>query len=292
MSKETQTSNGNTQSAGTVGDFLLSLADDKQMPTGGERSLAGFDGVLPIGIDSVELKPKKEPEAEEGKETVAELQQRIKKLESDLKAANSGYSGSSAEARRLRAELDDLRDEVKEQIATRKENEKTPKDLFEALGIEKDSFVMDLDEALKNPESDSYKVYHAQIALEAARQIRLERERAYTEQNQSELARQFESEKQELMKENNWTDEDFEEWLNTKGKDVRLTLKNAFLLTNQNKIVENAIKNMRAQKTEQTGAVKRIPPTMASQRGGQRPSASQTFQDAISKVQGVDLSRL
>jgi len=292
MSNETKTSGGNTKSAETVESFLLSLADEKQMQPEQEQSSGDFKGVLPVGIDSVKIESKKEPKPTESDKTITDLKQQIEKLNADLKAANSGYSGSSAEARRLRAELDDLRNELKEQIANRKANEEAPKDIFEALGINKDSFVMDLDEALKNPESDSYKVYHAQIALEAARQIRRERERTLAEQSQTQLAAQFEKEKRELMKENGWTEDEFNDWLNTKAKDVRLTLKNAYLLTNQDKMVENAIKNLRAQKIGQTEALKKTPPTMAGQRGGQRPSASQTFLDAVSKVQGVDLSRL
>lgn len=289
MTNETKTqTSGNAGSATTVEDFLGGLGEE-QMPGG--KSLAGFDSELPIGISSVKLDRGESESEEEGdskEPTVAELKQRMGELEKKLEAANAGYSGSSAEARRLRAELDDL----KNQVVSRKENEEAPKDLFEALGIDKENFVMDWDDAIKNPNSDSYRFYHAQIALEAARQVKRLQEENERQKSTQELQKQFDDEKKALMKEYNLTEEQFEDWLEKKGKNVRLNLHNAYLLTNQEKFVENAVKKLREQKTVQSRAVQGLPKTIASQKGGQRPSASQVFQDAIAKSRGVDLSRL
>jgi DNA repair exonuclease SbcCD ATPase subunit len=267
MVKEKAMESGNiANDAGSIEEFFSSLGNETQETKNDEHS----EAKLP---------------------TVEELQKQMEQLKTDLKKAQDGYSGSSREAKRLQEELISVKQQIKST-----ENSKQPSDIFEALGIDKENFVFDQDEAIKNPNSDSGRVQRAYIAVEAARLFERQQKAKENEMYEKDIQKQFDSEKQALMKEYNLTEEQFNDWVEKQGKNLRLDLKTAWAITHQEELdkkrMENAIKEWRKKQMEQRSGLDNLPPTLIGIKGSEGRDPSGVFMDSIKTGGGFDITKL
>jgi len=115
-----------------------------------------------VDVDADAIEKKEEDGKVEGATAtkIAELESKI----ADIDNISKRYSDSSREGVRLAQENADLKAKLE------KTTNPQPKDVFELLGIDKENFLYDADEAVKNKNSDSARVLKATQALEVYRQ--------------------------------------------------------------------------------------------------------------------------
>ena len=267
----------------------VNIAEEKKEKAG---NIAKDDANLLAGIfHAPSGEPKNKEHRDEKPKTVEELQRELEQTKADLKKANDGYSGSTREANRLREELESIKQQIKQA-----ESPKQPSDLFEALGINKDEFVFDQDEAVKNPNSDSGRVLRAMMAIEAARLYEKQQKAKELEMSEKEIQREFNEQKQSLMKEYNLTEDQFNDWIEKQGKNVRLDLKTAWIITHQEELdkkrMENVIKELRKKQLEQRSVLDNLPPNLIGIKGSEGRDPSGIFMDSIKKSGGFDITSL
>ncbi len=214
----------------------------------------------------------------------------IAQLQAELKMAKDGYSGSSKEARRLSLENERLKQQLEDSNQQAQANQ--PTNLYEALNIDKENFVFDMDEAINVEGSDSYKLYHAQIALEARRQmndvLKSEKEAALKSQRQAALAEQ----KLEIQKNTGWSDEEFNDWYENKAKKVPVNLMNLYRLTNPDDVAKKTKEYEMKLAQQQKMNTFNNPTSLAGKGGTPSPDLADAVFDMIAEESGLDLSSL
>ena len=187
----------------------------------------------------------------------------------DLENLKKRYDASSKEAKRLHEELKKLENlkeyaplidalrqdpEAVDMIKDRLTGAASPQSIKDKLGLG-DDFVMDIDEAVNNPESDSAKVLEAMVSSKAESVV-----------NQKEAIRQAQAEEQRMIKEfqaktkmSNEELEDLIEW----SKNEKLTLEHLYLLRNLDKRDREILQRSAEERNRQARKVRNLPPSLA-----------------------------
>ncbi len=172
------------------------------------------------------------------------------------------YTSSSTEGMRLAEENRKLAEENARLQAEPKN--KPPKNLKEALGLNED-FVYDEQEAIDDPDSDSYRYRKAEIALEAKRIIDSERQKDSAEIEQIERDRQ----KAELMQEFQMDEQGWNEFENSvKGR--QWSLRDIFVLQHPEVIANTAIQEISQEQRRHLEKIGNFGKTLAHTGGGTR----------------------
>ncbi len=267
------------------------MAEQKEDVSG---NVSGADaGTLEEFFESLGQKESKSDEHQETPKTAEELQKELEQLKIAVKSAKAGQSGSQKEYLKLKAELDETKQELSK---LKNDNPKQPQDLFEALGIDKDEFIFNPDD-LKNPNSDSSRYMRGMAAIEAAKMIEKHRELSEKQSSEQNLSKQFADEKEYLMKQYNLTEEQFNEWIATDSvKNLKLDLKTAWSITHQEELdkkrIENALKEYYKKKMEQKSQLDNLPPFLVGVKGSNVRDAGGSFINSIKESSGFDITKI
>jgi hypothetical protein len=279
MKEESNT--GNPSQEGSSDDFFNALENDVNS--------AIQDNITD---DTTEVTP---PNSDPEQETHVKEGSKSNESEVDWEKR---YKDSTREAQKMHTELSELKpfvpvlnamkqdsglvDHVRDYL----ENGGTPsKTVTEKLGLDED-FVYDSTEALRNPDSDSAKVFeHSVDKIVSARvQNMLQHQQAKNDELASEEMKA--KEEAEFKKEMGMSDEQFDEMMERAGKH-RMTLNDLHLLVNQDKIKANAAKSSKDDMIKQMKNVRNIP-TSASGANSAK-SDDKTFEDSVfDAIQGTD----
>lgn len=180
------------------------------------------------------------------------------------------YDDSSKEARRQQAELKELQP-FKSVINFLKEDSgavellqgylknggEVPKNMQQELKLDED-FMFDMDEATKDPESDSGKLFNRMVEKKAQaivnNTLQQERQRAI----ESNRAQQRARERQEFMDKKGYTEEDMK-ILEDRAKTKTMTYDDLDYLINREKIAQNVQRSTQQDMMNQMNAVRDIP---------------------------------
>ena len=200
------------------------------------------------------------------------------------------YNDSSKEARRLKAENDELKP-FKSVINFLKEDSgavdvlqsylknggEVPQTLQEELKLDED-FMFDMDDATKDPESDSGKLLNRMVEKKAQaivnNTLQQERQKAYQVQESRAKAQ----ERADFMQRMNYTEEDMQR-LEDQVKSRRMTYDDLHLLVNRDQINHNVRQNTQQDMMNQMSAVRNIPTSIggANNAGQGMSSEEQMF---------------
>tara|TARA_Y100001963_G_C6787079_1_gene453430 strand:- start:120 stop:992 length:873 start_codon:yes stop_codon:yes gene_type:complete len=180
------------------------------------------------------------------------------------------YNDSSNEARRLKAENDELQP-FKSVINFLKEDSgavevlqnylkgggQVPQSMQDKLGLDED-FSFDMDEATKDPESDSGKLLDHMVSQKAQAIVNntLAQERQKADQARINYARS--RERQQFMEKHNYSEEDMSE-LESRAKQKPLTYDDMHLILNKDTVSQNVHQNAQQEMLNQMNAVRNIP---------------------------------
>ncbi len=240
------------------------------------------------------------------------LKKIIAQQKEQLSAANNGYGGASKEAMKLQSELAELKAQFStltgtQQLEQQKQVQKKDVDVFELTGVNKEEFVLDLDSAIKEPDSDSGKVLNAMIMKSAAviAKRMLDEKEKISEENRR--LSEFEREKQLFIERRGWTDQQFNEWYGTLSK-TPITLDRLFAITAgpENQFQQQGIQPpiqhrvptfyeqvTNSQKKQQAIASNNFPNVAGSMNGSAGASiADLVFNSVMSNPDGVDLRKM
>ena len=200
------------------------------------------------------------------------------------------YNDSSNEARRLKAENDELKP-FKSVINFLREDSgavdvlqsylknggEVPQTLQEELKLDED-FMFDMDDATKDPESDSGKLLNRMVEKKAQtivnNTLQQERQKAYQVQESRAKAQ----ERSDFMQRMNYTEEDMQR-LEDQVKSRRMTYDDLHLLVNRDQINHNVRQNTQQDMMNQMSAVRNIPTSIggANNAGQGMSSEEQMF---------------
>ena len=199
------------------------------------------------------------------------------------------YKDSSREATRMRTELNDLKpfvpilDAMKNDgnlvshVRDYLESGGTPsKTVTEKLGLDED-FVYDQDEALKNPNSDSAKVFNAHV--DGLVQSRMNAAMKQQKQQQAvEMNKRAKiKEAAEFIQKHNMPKEQFAAFMDSL-KDRKVTLEDLYYLQNRDKTQQNVAKSVKEDMMTQMKNVRDMP---TSAGGINSPRAEKSMDDQI-----------
>ena len=273
---EKSTERNNAKSVAVTDDFFSSVTGDS-------------DGKVVVDdLFEVEDEPTAKPNAKpEGEGSIGELKSKISTLEEELVKAKGGYSGSTKEVQRLQSKIEDLENVVQGKLAAAQ-----PKSVYEALGIDKENFVMDVDEALRDGNSDSGKVLGAYVGSMINTGIKNALGQIAESSTKNEKVETFKREKAELMKQNNWTDEQFNDWFEN-ARNVPASLQNLFLITNSQDVISRAAQNKNNMNAAQRNSIKSLPDLFGQSGSPGKININDAIFNAISRGDSdIDLNSL
>ena len=200
------------------------------------------------------------------------------------------YDDSSIEARRQKAKLDELQpfesviNFLKEDSGAvdmlqsyLKSGGEVPKNVQAELQLDED-FMFDMDDATKNPESDSGKLFNKMVEKKAQvivnNTIQQERQKSVAvQQKQAKLKL-----RNDFMTKRNLTEEQMRD-LELKAKEHVMTYDDLDLILNKDKITQNVQKSTQSDMMNQMNAVRNIPTSIggANNAGQNMTSEEQMF---------------
>ena len=266
---------------GSSDDFFQALEDDVNSAIQ-EEALEGTTEVTP---------PKSDPEQ------VTHETEGSKSDESDVDWEKR-YKDSTREAQKMHTELSELKpfvpvlnamkddsglvDHVRDYL----ENGGAPaKSVTERLGLDED-FVYDSDEALKNPESDSARVFEHSVDKIVNTKVNglLQQQK---EQNDAQIAANARSqEEQKFKKDHKMSDADFNSMMGQANKHV-MTLEDLHLLVNRDKVQANTANAAKDDMLKQMKNVRNIPTSASGANSAKGDDKS--FEDSVfDAIQGTD----
>jgi len=204
------------------------------------------------------------------------------------------YNDSSIEARRLKAENDELQP-FKSVINFLKEDSgavdvlqnylknggEVPQNVQEELKLD-DDFMFDMDDATKDPDSDSGKLLNRMVEKKAQSIVdnTLQQERQKTIQAQQQ-AKQKEARKV-FMEKRGYTEEQMDD-LENRAKQQVMTYEDMDLLLNKDRINQNVHQNAQKEVMNQMNAVRNIPTSIGgtNSTGAGLSSEEQFFNDVF-----------
>ena len=208
------------------------------------------------------------------------------------------YKDSTREAQKMHTELSELKpfvpvlnamkddsglvDHVRDYL----ENGGAPaKSVTERLGLDED-FVYDSDEALKNPESDSARVFEHSVDKIVNTKVNglLQQQK---EQNDAQIAANARSqEEQKFKKDHKMSDADFNSMMGQANKHV-MTLEDLHLLVNRDKVQANTANAAKDDMLKQMKNVRNIPTSASGANSAKGDDKS--FEDSVfDAIQGTD----
>lgn len=213
------------------------------------------DGVKPTPIiQNVDIDKTEEKVVGKDSEKIAELESKIAEIDNVSKR----YSDSSREGVRLSKENAELKAKLEETTNPQ------PKDVFELLGIDKENFLYDADEAVKNKNSDSARVLKATQALEVYRQ-REEIKKELKEEILGQMrVNDAAKEEKEFRGKFGYTDD--KKWEQFKGyiQETPFSLEAAHLLFTLKDRDENMIKSIISETANHRNKLKNIPGSLSN----------------------------
>ncbi len=189
--------------------------------------------------------------------SLTELVSQIDELKKELKTVTKRYGDSSSEALKIKSQLNEyapylpILEKMKSDeglvrlMRTRIENADKPQSPIEILGLD-DDFVLDLDKAVKEPNSDHGKVLKIMIQNAADERVSLIEQKRNIDEIEREQRRQFEN----FVKEKKLSEEDrkaFEEFSNNH----RLTYDDILFLMKRNDIAKEIARRTREETIKQ-----------------------------------------
>ncbi len=149
---------------------------------------------------------------------------------------------------------------------------KPSKSVMEKLNLDED-FTFDGHEAVTEPDSDSAKMLNAHVDTAVAERVNQilgqEKQRAVAYQDQAKKAKEAE----EFKKSKGYTDEEFNEFI-SKAKSHVLTLEDAEMILNKDKVKGNIANATKTDMLEQMKNVQKIPSTQSGTNNAASPQKS------------------
>jgi hypothetical protein len=199
------------------------------------------------------------------------------------------YNDSSSEARRLKAENDELKP-FKSVINFLKEDSgavemlqgylkgggQVPQNVQEELKLNED-FIFDMDEATKDPESDSGKLFNRMVEKKAQTivngTLQQERQRqAHTNQQEAKI-----QERQAFMQRKGYTEEQMRD-LESRAKQKTMTYDDLDFLLNKEQVAHNVQRSAQNDMMNQMNAVRDIPTSIGgTNNAGQGMTGEEQF---------------
>jgi hypothetical protein len=208
------------------------------------------------------------------------------------------YKDSSREAQKMHTELSGLKPFVPVLNAMKNdsglvdhvrgylENGGTPpKSITESLGLD-DEFIFDPDEAVKNPESDSAKVFERSVDTIVNDKVNkmLQHQKSQNDEANAERART--TEEAEFKKAHGMTDDQFTSMMDKANSHI-MTLDDLHLLVNKDQAHANTASATKKDMLTQMKNVRKIP-TSASGANSSKAS-DKSFEDSVfDAIQGTD----
>jgi hypothetical protein len=195
----------------------------------------------------------------------------------ELETLKKRYADSSKEAKKLASKLKDyqqydqlipvlqvMRDDpnLLKQVRSYLEDGSTPQSVIKNLNIPED-FVFDGDEAIKDPNSDSAKVFNAMVDTAVTRRMSLAKQEDARRQQIDNTKRTEEEALLELQKQHGLTDDQLAEFVNW-AKTETLTLDHLWFLKNRDKRDQQILNESFEERQKQLEKMKGTPRTLAS----------------------------
>jgi len=209
------------------------------------------------------------------------------------------YSDSSREATRLQDDMKDLKpfvpvleamkndsglvEHVRSYLVKGGNPTQTVKEKLN-LG---DDFVFDGHEAVSNPDSDSAKVFQAQVDQIVQNKVNkvVQREKAQAAQVQQQAS--LKKQEEEFRTAHGMSDEEYKSMV-TKAKDHVLTLEDIHYLLNRDKVQDNVVRSTKADMANQMKNVRNIPTSAsgANSQGNNQKNPDDSIFDALLGTDG------
>ena len=279
MIEDNDTSNPSQE--GSSDDFFQALEDDVNSAIQ-EEALEGTTEVTP---------PKSDPEQ------VTHETEGSKSDESDVDREKR-YKDSTREAQKMHTELSELKPFVPVLNAMKNDSGLVdhvrgylenggapPKSITESLGLD-DEFIFDPEEAVKDPESDSAKVFERSVDTIVNDKVNklLQHQKSQNDEANAERART--TEEAEFKKAHGMTDDQFSSMM-AKANSHIMTLDDLHLLVNKDQAHANTATATKKDMLKQMKGVRKIP-TSASGANSVKTD-DQSFEDSVfDAIQGTD----
>ena len=137
------------------------------------------------------------------------------------------------------------------------EKQTPPKNVADALNLEED-FIYDTDEAIRNPESESAKVFNHMVDHVVQTRLGEAQQRQKKEVANVQRSQQLSQEKEQFLKSHNMTDADFETFM-TEADQRRLTLDDVHYILNRDKTAKKIDNSARQDVMRQMKTAQKIP---------------------------------
>lgn len=274
------------------------IAEEGEGNTEPEFDLDQFFGALENQVNGAvfdsPVEDNTNTETEEGREELTREQE----VSPELKTLEKRYKDSSREAKRLKEQLKEyeqydnlipvlrvMREDpnLLMQVRDYLETGSTPQSVVNQLNLSED-FIFDGDEAIKDPKSDSAKVFNAMVDAAVTRRLAVQ-----NEENTRRTQAQSQEEKliKDFQKEHKISDDDMEDFLDW-AKTEQLTLEHLWYLKNRNRRDQEILKGSFEERQRQLERMKGTPATLASRNAESKSKSEDDMVfDAILKEAGA-----
>ena len=233
---------------------------------------------------------------------VTEQQTQVSPNSQELNTLKKRYSDSSREAQNLRAQLNELKPFVPVLDAMKqdsgliehvrgyfKNGGNTPKNIKEQLNLGED-FVMDPDEMVNKPDSDSAKVFNSmvdRIVNQKASQIIAEQDRVDSEQSAKDYLRH---QAKDFQQRYNMNDEQFSNFIATaerRFQEKGMTFDDMYTIMNKGAVNQNVANSTKEDMLNQMRNVREMPVSQSSANSQQaKKSDNDNVFDALAGLDG------
>ena len=248
-----------------------------------------------------ESSPVKEATSNKSPE-VTEQQTQVSPNSQELNTLKKRYSDSSREAQNLRAQLNELKPFVPVLDAMKqdsgliehvrgyfKNGGNTPKNIKEQLNLSED-FVMDPDEMVNKPDSDSAKVFNSmvdKVVKQRASQIIAQQDREDSEQQAKDYLRH---QAQDFQQRYNMSDEQFSNFIATaerRFQEKGMTFDDMYTIMNKGAVNQNVANSTKEDMLNQMRNVREMPVSQSSANSQQaKKSDNDNVFDALAGLDG------
>ena len=248
-----------------------------------------------------ESSPVKEATSNKSPE-VTEQQTQVSPNSQELNTLKKRYSDSSREAQNLRAQLNELKPFVPVLDAMKqdsgliehvrgyfKNGGNTPKNIKEQLNLSED-FVMDPDEMVNKPDSDSAKVFNSmvdKVVKQRASQIIAQQDREDSEQQAKDYLRH---QAQDFQQRYNMSDEQFSNFIATaerRFQEKGMTFDDMYTIMNKGAVNQNVANSTKEDMLNQMRNVREMPVSQSSANSQQaKKSDNDNVFDALASLDG------
>ena len=248
-----------------------------------------------------ESSPVKEATSNKSPE-VTEQQTQVSPNSQELNTLKKRYSDSSREAQNLRAQLNELKPFVPVLDAMKqdsgliehvrgyfKNGGNTPKNIKEQLNLSED-FVMDPDEMVNKPDSDSAKVFNSmddKVVKQRASQIIAQQDREDSEQQAKDYLRH---QAKDFQQRYNMSDEQFSNFIATaerRFQEKGMTFDDMYTIMNKGAVNQNVANSTKEDMLNQMRNVREMPVSQSSANSQQaKKSDNDNVFDALAGLDG------